>query len=258
PVYYSHYSSSSYRSNRSYSRFPFSSAAPSPSVCPGGGARHFDQMPATARRRELAESIARADADAVAAHNAKAAAPRRLRDDLGPFPYDGDLARAPLVLLVGSPSCDMSGTRKDAQLVRRGWPLSALHPDAPTALRSLWHARLSGLIEAFGAQHVANSVAAVPLTPWACDEFDDRLRLPSRHDMLALAAAAAARGGLLPATACEGRWTECAEIANLTLDQRFHPRSFRSTHVSVENLGAAAWPAACRRIEAHHWNRLAI
>ena len=215
-------------------------------------------MPTTAGRREVAERIARADIDAIAAHNAKAAAPRRLRDDLGPFPYDGDFARAPLVLLVGSPSCDMSATRKDAQLVRRGWPLSALHPDAPTALRSLWHARLSGLIEAFGAQHVANSVAALPLTPWACDEFDERLRLPSRREMLVLAAAAAARGALLLLTACDGLWTEHQEIANLTLEQRFHPRSFRSTHVSVENLGAAAWHAVCRRIEAHHWSRLAI
>jgi len=215
-------------------------------------------MPTSARRRELAETIARADYDAIAAHNAKAAAPRRLRDDLGPFPYDGDLARAPLVLLVASPACDMSATRKDAQSVRRGWPLSGLHPDAPSALRSLWHARLSGLIEAFGAQHVANSVAALPLTPWACDEFDERLRLPSRREMLALAGAAAARGALVLLTAGDALWTESPEIANLTLEQRFHPRSFRSTHVSVENLGAAAWHAVCRRIESHHWSRLAI
>ena len=214
-------------------------------------------MPTSARRRELAETIARADAEAIAAYNARAAAPRRLRDELGPLPYDGDVARAPLVLLVGSPACDMSKTRKEAQPIRRGWPLAGLHPDAPPALRSLWHARLAGLIEAFGAQHVANSVAALPLTPWACDEFDDRLRLPSQREMLALAAAAAARGALLLVTACDERWTECAEIANLTLEQRLHPRSFRSTHVSVENLGAAAWHAVCRRIEAHSWSRLA-
>jgi hypothetical protein len=215
-------------------------------------------MPSSARRRELAETIAHADAEAIAAHNAKAAAPRRLRDDLGPLPYDGDLARAPLVLLVGSPTCDISGTRKDAQAVCRGWPLSGLHPDAPPALRSLWHSRLSGLIDAFGAQHVANSVAALPLTPWACDEFDERLRLPSRSEMLALAVAAALRGALLLMTCCDGLWTESQEIADLTLEQRFHPRSFRSTHVSVENLGAAPWHAVCRRIEAHHWSRLAI
>jgi len=214
-------------------------------------------MPTSARRRELAETIARADAEAIAAHNAKAAAPRRLRDEFGPLPYDGDVARAPLVLLVGSPACDMSKTRKEAQPVRRGWPLAGLHPEAPPALRSLWHARLAGLIEAFGAQHVANSVAALPLTPWACDEFDDRLRLPSRCEMLALAAAAAARGALLLVTGFDERWTECAEVANLTLEQRFHPRSFRSTHVSVENLGAAAWHAVCRRVEAHTWSRLA-
>lgn len=215
-------------------------------------------MPTSLRRRDFAETITRADAETITAYNARAAAPRRLRDELGPLPYDGDIDRAPLVLLVGTPACDMSATRKDAQSPHRGWPLSGLHPDAPSTLRSLWQARLAGLIEAFGAQHVANSVAALPLTPWACDEFDERLRLPSRHEMLALAAGAAARGALLLVTACDELWTECVEIANLSLEQRLHPRSFRATHVSVENLGAAAWHAVCRRVEGHHWRRLAI
>jgi hypothetical protein len=215
-------------------------------------------MSTSIRRRELAETIARADAEAIAAHNAKACAPLRLREELGPLPYDGDLGGAPLVLLVGTPACEMSATRRDAQSVHRGWPLSGLHPHAPATLRSLWHARLAGLIEAFGAQHVANSVAALPLTPWACDEFDERLRLPSRHEMLALAAGAASRGALLLVTGCDELWTECGEIANLSLEQRLHPRSFRATHVSVENLGAAAWHAVCRRVEEHHWRRLTI
>jgi hypothetical protein len=215
-------------------------------------------MPQLARRRELAESIALADADAIAAYNARAAAPRRLRPELGPLPFDGDIAHAPLVLLVGSPTCDMSAPAKMRQPPRRGWPLSGLHPDAPATLRALWHVRLSGLIEAFGAQHVANSVAALPLTPWACDEFDERLRLPSRCDILALAGTVAARGALLLVTGCDELWTECPEVANLSPEQRYHPRSFRATHVSVENLGAAAWHAVCRRIEAHHWSRLAI
>jgi len=215
-------------------------------------------MPYQARRKELARSIALADAEAIAAHNGRAAAPRRLRTELGPMPFDGDVLRAPLVVLVAAPACDLSASPKDAQAPRRGWPLGALHPDASPALRALWHARLAGLIEAFGAQHVANSVAALPLTPWACDEFDERLRLPSRGEMLALAGAVAARGGLLLVTGCDELWTESPEVANLSPEQRFHPRSFRATHVSVENLGAAAWHAVCRRIEAHHWNRLGI
>jgi hypothetical protein len=171
------------------------------------------------------------------------------------MPYDGDVARAPLVLLVGSPVCDMSIA--PARKAHRGWPLAGLHPDAPAALRGLWESRLAGLIEAFGAQHVANSVAALPLTPWACDEFDERLRLPSRREMLALAGAAAVRGALLLVTGYDELWTESEEVANLSTALRYHPRSFRSTHVSVENLGAGAWHTVCRRIEAHTWSRLA-
>jgi hypothetical protein len=212
-------------------------------------------MPTPNRRALLAATIASEDADAIAAHNARAAALRRLRDDLGPHPYDGDVERAPLVLLVGSPACDMTAC-SPRPAAPHGWPLSGLHPDAPRGLRALWHARLAGLVDAFGAQHVAHSVAALPLTPWACDEFDDRLRLPSRARMLSLAAAAARRGALLLVTGCEELWTECAEVANLAFERRFHPKSFRTAHVSVENLGAAAWHAVCRRIEAHEWRRL--
>jgi hypothetical protein len=209
-------------------------------------------MPTAHRRALLAAAIASEDADAIVAHNARASPPRRLRDDLGPHPYDGDVERAPLVLLVGSPACDMSGSAARSA-PDRGWPLSGLHPDAPRGLRALWHARLASLVDAFGTQHVAHSVAALPLTPWACDEFDERLRLPSRARMLSLAAAAGRRGALLLVTGCEELWTECAEVANLAFERRFRPKSFRTTHVSVENLGAAAWHAVCRRIEAHDW-----
>jgi hypothetical protein len=151
-------------------------------------------MTSQLQRRAFADTIALEDADSIAAHNARAAAPHRIRFELGALPFDGDVTHAPLVMLVGSPACDMNTARSNRGSPRRGWPLSGLSPDAPAGLRALWGARLSSLIDAFGAQHVANSVAALPLTPWACDEFDERLRLPSRTRMLELANAAARRG----------------------------------------------------------------
>ena len=208
------------------------------------------------QRRAFAETIALEDGDAVAAHNARAAAPHRIRVELGALPFDGDVMHAPLVLLVGSPACDMSATRSNRGSLRRGWPLFGLCPDAPSGLRALWGARLASLIDAFGAQHVANSVAALPLTPWACDEHDERLRLPSRTRMLELANVAARRGAFLLVTGCEELWTEAPDVATLDCLLRLHPKSFRPTHVSVENVGATAWHAICRRIESHHWKRL--
>ena len=163
---------------------------------------------------------------------------------------------APLVLLVGSPACDMNAARAARKSPRRGWPLSGLCPDAPAGLRALWGARLASLIDAFGAQHVANSVAALPLTPWACDEFDERLRLPSRTRILELANDTARRGAFLLVTGCDDLWMEAPEVARLGSELRLHPKSFRPTHVSVENVGATAWHAICRRIESHHWKRL--
>jgi hypothetical protein len=215
-------------------------------------------MLAQARRRVLAERIAIEDADALGAYNARVGDALRLRADLGPLPYEGDIETAPVVLLVAKPAYARTSVPLDHAFHHRGWPLALLHPNAPEALRSIWQARLASLIDAFGAQHVANSVAALPLTPWASHDFDERLRLPSRAQMLAVAAACANRGATLVVTCSEERWTEAQEVADLGPDRRVHARSWRATHLSVENLGAAAWHAICRRIECHKWSRLTI
>ncbi len=215
-------------------------------------------MLALARRRVLAERIAIEDADALAAYNRRAADRFRLRAQLGALPYEGDIEHAPVVLLVASPTDDKTAVPMDHAFQRWGWPLGFLHPDAPCRLRAVWHARLASVIDAFGAQHVANSVAALPLTPWASAEFDDTLRLPSRARMLDLAGALANRGALLIVTCGGELWTESQEVADLGCERRLHARSWQGTHVSIDNLGAASWHAVCRRIEAHHWSRLTI
>lgn len=215
-------------------------------------------MLALARRRVLAERIAIEDADTVAAYNARAPEPFRLRTEFGVLPYEGDIEHAPVVLLVANPTYDRTAVPLDHAFQHWGWPLAFLHPDAHVRLRAIWLARLASLIEAFGAQHVANSVAALPLTPWASSNFDESLRLPSRARMLDLAGTAANRGALLIVTSSDEQWTEAQGVADLGCERRFHARSWQATHVSLENLGAAAWHAACRRIEAHHWSRLTI
>lgn len=215
-------------------------------------------MLALARRRALAERITLEDTDAIGTYNAHASQNYRLRTELGALPHDGNIERAPVVLLLGSPAFDETASMADHQSRPRGWPLAGLHPEAPSGLSAVWQARLSSLIDAFGAQHVANSVAALPLTPWASHDFDDRLRLPSRARMLEMAGVAARRGALLIVTCFEELWTESPEVADLSCERRFHPRSWRATHVSVDNLGAASWHAVCRRIEAHPTGRLAL
>ena len=215
-------------------------------------------MLALARRRVLAERIAIEDADTIAAYNARAGQPRRLRTELGALPYEGDIEHAPVVLLVANPAHDPAALPKDHAFQHWGWPLAFLHPDAPVRLRALWHARLASLIDAFGAQHVANTVAALPLTPWASVDFDESLRLPSRARMLDLACAAANRGAILIVTCGDEQWTETQEVADLGCDRRLHARSWQATHVSVDNLGPASWHAVCRRIETHRWSRLTI
>ena len=201
----------------------------------------------------LCETIANEVRPSVNEHNAHAVPEYRLYDRLAPVPCLGAVATAPIVLLLSRPALDGRSTPEDYSFYRRGWPLSALHPDAPRGIAERWHRRVAPLVELFGAQHVANTVAAVFLTPWRSFAFADRLRLPSRPRMLGLAAGTAARDALLLMPQHQDLWTENAAIAALPPTRLFSPRSWQIADLSSRNLGDDAWTTICRRIEIHAW-----
>ena len=201
----------------------------------------------------LAETISNEDRVPAIEHNARALPEQQLNIPLGPVPCVGAIMTAPVVLLLSHPALDDRSTRLDYSFQRPGWPLSALHSDAPAGLGEWWRSRVTALVDLFGAQHVSNAVAGLFLTPWSSVAFADRLRLPSRRRMLDLAASAAARDALVLVLRGEDLWTENAEIAALPPTRRFHPRSWRVTELNCQNLGDDAWTTMCRRIEIHAW-----
>lgn len=201
----------------------------------------------------LGKTICNEDRDRATEHNARALPDYRLHIALGPVPCVGAIMTAPVVVLFRHPVLDARSTPDDYSFRRQGWPLSALHPDAPQGLGDWWRRRVGGLVALFGAQHVSNSVAAVFLTPWRSVAFADRLRLPSRQRMLDLAASAAARDACMLMIRGEELWTENATIAALPSTRRFNPSSWRVPEFNLLNLGDDAWTTICKRIEVHAW-----
>lgn len=201
----------------------------------------------------LAETISNEDRAGAIGHNVHALPEHQLHIALGPVPCAGAIMTAPVVVLLSHPVLDTQATPDDYSFRRPGWPLSALHPDAPRGLGEWWRGRLGELIDRFGAQHVSNAVAAVFLTPWRSVAFDDRLRLPSRQRMLELAASAATRDALLLMLREEELWTEHASIAALPPTRRVKPVSWRVAEFNLRTLGHDAWTAVCRRVEVHAW-----
>ena len=201
----------------------------------------------------LAAAIANEDRDTVVAHSARMPFEQRMYDWLGPVPFVGAIMTAPIVLLLSHPALDSYSTPSDYSFYRPKWPLSALHPEAPSGVANYWDRRIGALVDRFGAQHVANSVAAVFLTPWPSFRFPDKLRLPSRRRMLDLAASAALRDAILLVSRYEELWTEHSVIAALPSTRRFYPKWWRVTEVSERNLGVEAWKTLCNRIETHAW-----
>jgi hypothetical protein len=201
----------------------------------------------------LARTICNEDRDRAIEHNVRAVPAYRLNVALGPVPCVGAIMTAPVVVLLPHPVLDARSTPDDYSFRRPGWPLSALHPDAPQGLGDWWRSRVADLIDAFGAQHVSNAVAAVFLTPWRSVAFAEGLRLPSRQRMLDLAASAAARDAFLLMVRGEELWTEHAGIATLPPTRRVNPSSWRVTEFNLRTLGGDAWTGICKRIEVHAW-----
>ena len=202
----------------------------------------------------LAEAIAAEDRAEVHRHNAGAAPHHRLHVADDPVPCIGAITTAPVVMLLSHPAVTDAWTPDDYLFRRAGWPLSALHPDAPIGLRDAWRVRLGALIDLFGAHHVSNSVAAVFLTPWcSVAATAERLRLPSRQRMLDLAATAAARDAVLVMLRNEQQWTEHAVIAALPSTRRFGASRWRVTELGPRTLGDDGWTILCKRISVHAW-----
>ena len=201
----------------------------------------------------LSASIAREDHVAAKRYNAHAPSERKLGLSLGPVPFAGAIMTAPVVLLLSHPMEDGRATTHDYAFTRAGWPLSALHPQAPLAPAAWWRARVAALVHHFGAQHLANSIAAVYLTPWHAITLDALLRLPSRQRMLDLAATAAARDAILVVMQGSDLCTEHPDIASLPPARRVRTRSWRGTELSGRNLGDDVWDLICKRIEVHAW-----
>lgn len=202
-------------------------------------------------KHDLAALVAAADRYAVEAYNAKAAPDFRLRTDVGPLVHAGDIETAPVVVLDAQPVHHPSLTREDHAFARDGWALAALHPQAPLPLRRIWQDRLAGLIDRFGAEHVANSIALLPLTPWASVRHDPDLRLPSREHVLGMAGALARRGAILILLRSEAPWLDSPDVAALPPSRRIHARSWQTSQLRVGNFGVGMWRHVRRGVDAH-------
>lgn len=187
------------------------------------------------------DRLAAIDAKRIDSFNRNAPSEYRLHPELGPSAYEGDIDGARIVLLLANPGFDDTSTFDDHKFTRPGWPLAALHPEAPPGLRRWWHARLRHLIERFGAHRVSQVVACLQVTPWASQKFQDDLRLPSRDYLLTAASRCAARGCVMLVMRAERLWLESPTLA--ASPTRFRVNSWRSSYVSPGNLPASAWRA---------------
>lgn len=184
-------------------------------------------------REDLLLKIEQLDGESIARYNLNRSDPYKLRTELGPCPYEGDIDRAPVVLLLANPGFGDDSRIGDHDFHREGWAMSGLHDEAPDGMRVWWRARLKRLTDEFGLHHVANNIAAIQLCAWASKKFDGSLRLPSRSLQLDLAESAARRGALLLITRSFKLWAESPIIAK---HHRVHrANSYLNSRVTVGN-----------------------
>ena len=203
--------------------------------------------------QRLTGSLADEDAAWLALHNAHARPSGRLYTAPGPVPYLGALATAPVVLLLSHPEIDTETSPHDYQFAREGWPLAALHPDAPMGLARRWGRRLAPLVRLFGAQHVAHSVAIVFLSPWPSVAFDIRLEFPSRRTLYGLVGRAADRDAAFVIGPDADGWFEHPAVADLPASRRATTYADASEELDAGAIGPEAWDLLRARVEVHAW-----
>ena len=84
----------------------------------------------------LADTISTEDRPRALEHNAHASPQHRLELALGPVPCAGAIMTAPVVVLLSHPLLDAQSTPDDYSFRRAGWPLAALHPEAPRGIEN--------------------------------------------------------------------------------------------------------------------------
>lgn len=189
----------------------------------------------------IAEHLGSIDEAKVSAYNRrpKTKSEFELHPEMGPSAYEGNIDEAAVILLLSNPGFDKTSSLADHGFRRDGWPLSGLHPEAPSGLNKWWSGRLRWLIEEFGVERVSNSIACLQLTPWASEKFDSSLRLPSRELLLEAAGRCAARGAVMVVMRSERLWLEAQSLASSR--RRFRVKNWRTSYVSPGNLATDAW-----------------
>lgn len=162
----------------------------------------------------------------------------RLHVEMGPSPYDGDPFAAKVLLLMNNPGYDPNVSKPaDHELAFNGWPIAGLHPDAPELFRDWYKRPLGYLLSRYPAQHISRRVCILQLCPWASQEFDSNLVLPSREHQIALARSAAERGAIVIVGRSFSIWPQ--EFP------RVHAGHRRNPTLSPKSLDQDTW----RRVE---------
>ncbi|WP_233850970.1 hypothetical protein [Paraburkholderia sp. HD33-4] len=191
------------------------------------------------------------DRAAVQAYNAricgtKAAENYWLHEEMGPHPYDGDIRTARVILLLANPGYDSTSTLSDHRYRAEGWPMSSLHSGAAKGMRDWVAPKVAGLVERFGAQHIAKHVCMAQIHPWASANFDEKFDCPSKAVIAALVRQAHERGAIVVAGRQYGYWDE---VCGVTLSRAFF-RNPTLNHSNIESRTPGIWPAICRTLEA--------
>lgn len=165
----------------------------------------------------------------------------KIQVHMKPSPFDGDPFTARIVLLMNNPGFDpLTSSPLHHSLSFSGWPLAGLHPDAPSAFRK-WYERPFGYLLRQGqypAKMISNRIAIIQLCPWASEEFDVCLELPSRQQQVELAQQAVKRGAIVIIGRSIDAWRDALGVGPFI----FNTRSVRNPRISPGCLPSDAWP----------------
>ena len=212
---------------------------------------------------ELQRVIISLDSTAIQEYNAKKKDKRyHLQKHMGPCPYEGNIDKAKVVLLLANPgyqpeTCQEKFPSKYSDHIRNhdhaDWGIFSLHPDSNPSMRNWWILRLQELKRQSGIaswQEISNKVAALQLNSWASEKFDSDCILPSMSILRRVAIEFSRRNVLFIACRCVNQWK--INLSEIPSNRFFMLNSVMSSYITENNMSRSinGWKAILNKINS--------
>ena len=198
--------------------------------------------------QELQQIITDMDQSYISEYNAKKPSHYRIHEELGPCPFEGDIEKVVVLILLANPMFSPASRLTDHTLGNHhaGWGIFSLEPSSNDGIRAWWTQHLGPLQRRtqFSWRELSNKVAAVQVHTWASERFDESFKPPSLILSKQIAKEFATRAQLIVCARRRAYWQETL-CHSSDAKKMIYLKSVRRPYISAGNVPDVGFERIC-------------